>query len=256
MLSALGAVAIIFMLTERCSKLRFCPSPFLRPLFLTDVFYLLTGFVAGGSVSAAYVDYGSQVVGATFGTQQFTLAIPRWVSILIALVALDAGNYFAHYLLHRFEALWEFHKIHHSSPRLDWLATFRSHILEQALRRLLAPILLIFLGFPPDVVFAAGAIFIAWAIFNHANLRVNLRFLENALITPRLHRVHHLSNAPTRNLGTIFTCWDRMRGTFSTEEMDEKSGLGNGEPRYPQNWLSQLVEPMRRIGGMKSAAKS
>jgi sterol desaturase/sphingolipid hydroxylase (fatty acid hydroxylase superfamily) len=63
-------------------------------------------------------------------------------------------------------------------------------------------------------VLAAGAVFIAWAVYNHSNLRVGLGFLEHVLITPRLHRAHHLNDAPARNLGTVFTFWDRMRGTF------------------------------------------
>ena len=50
---------------------------------------------------------------------------------MLALLGLDVGNYFAHYCLHRFDVLWQFHKTHHSSRKLDWLATFRSHIGEQ-----------------------------------------------------------------------------------------------------------------------------
>jgi len=34
---------------------------------------------------------------------------------MLALLGLDVGNYFAHYRLHRFDVLWQFHKIHHSS---------------------------------------------------------------------------------------------------------------------------------------------
>lgn len=256
MLIALVAVTAIFILAERWPKLCLRPSPLLRPFFLTDIFYLLTGFIAGGSAAADYINYGSQTLGSALGTRQFTLVLPRWVSTFIALIALDAGNYFAHYLLHRFDALWEFHKIHHSSPRLDWLATFRSHILEQTLRRLLAPLILILLGFPPEVVLVAGALFIAWTVFNHSNLRIGSRSLERILITPRLHRAHHLSGGPARNLGTIFTFWDRMRGTFSTDGVGEESELGNGEPLYPQGWLAQLIEPLRRIGSMKPDAGS
>ena len=228
-LIVLGAVSFIFILIERHPKLRLSSLPFLRPFFLSDLFYLLTGFIVGGSVTAAYFDYGSRIIGTTFGMRQLTLALPGWALVLLALLALDAGNYFAHYLLHRFDALWEFHKVHHSSPLLDWLATFRSHILEQTLRRLVAPILLILLGFPTDAVLMAGAVFVAWGVFNHANLIINLRFLEQILITPRLHRIHHLNEGPVRNLGAIFTLWDRMRGTFSTEEVDADSELGNGE---------------------------
>jgi lathosterol oxidase len=51
-----------------------------------------------------------------------------------------------HLSLHRFEALWQLHEVHHSSPALDWLATFRSHLLEQALRHFATPLLLVAVG--------------------------------------------------------------------------------------------------------------
>jgi sterol desaturase/sphingolipid hydroxylase (fatty acid hydroxylase superfamily) len=143
--------------------------------------------------------------------------------------------------------LWEFHKIHHSSLTLDWLVTFRSHIVEQIFRRLIAPAALIIVGFPLNSVLIAGGVFIVWAMLNHSNLRLNLGPLETVLITPRLHRVHHLYKTSEKNLGTIFTFWDRLRGTFVFVETNEKSLFGNGDAVYPQKWLSQLAEPVLRI---------
>jgi sterol desaturase/sphingolipid hydroxylase (fatty acid hydroxylase superfamily) len=71
------------------------------------------------------------------------------------------------------------------------------------LRRLVAPLLLILAGVPVDVAGSAAAIFVAWAILNHANLRLPLGALEPLLITPRLHRLHHL---PRRRSGTSARC--------------------------------------------------
>src|SRR5215210_5789678 len=102
-LTVLGIVAILLILPERLPQLRFCSSPIFRRFFFTDMIYLSTGFIIGGAAAAAYVDYGSRMVGATLGMTRLTLALPRWASILLALVMLDAGNYLAHYLLHRFD---------------------------------------------------------------------------------------------------------------------------------------------------------
>ena len=248
MLISLLVAAALVAFMERVPRIRFRPLPFFRRFFITDVFYLLTGFVAGGSIAATYVTRGSLLFGEVLSVPRLTaLATPLWLAVVLALFALDAGNYAAHYCLHRFNSLWEFHKIHHSSRELDWLATFRSHIVEQILRRLLAPVLLILVGFPLNAVIIAGIIFSAWAIFNHANIKLNLRFLEAVFITPRLHRIHHLNNAPTNNLGTVFTFWDKLRSTFDLREIGDESELGNGERDYPQNWLRQFCEPMRRI---------
>jgi sterol desaturase/sphingolipid hydroxylase (fatty acid hydroxylase superfamily) len=241
--------AALLAAAERSRRLAFRPAPFLRRHFASDVVYLLTGFVAGGAGAAAYVSSGSAWVGDALGLPRFAaLGLPLWVSAPLALLALDAGNYLAHYLLHRFDLLWEFHKIHHSSPALDWLATFRSHIVEQALRRLLAPLLLILAGFPPAAVALAGSAFLAWVMLIHSNLRINLSFLEPFLVTPRLHRAHHLDAPEVRNLGTVFSFWDSWRGTLVRDETGEGARFGNGEDSYPQSWHPQLFEPFVRIG--------
>jgi sterol desaturase/sphingolipid hydroxylase (fatty acid hydroxylase superfamily) len=245
-----GIVAFLLATLERSQKFRFKASPFFRRYFKSDVTYLLTGFVALGAPGAAYISWSSGWVGDHLALPRLPdLELPFWLSTLLALGALDFGNYFAHYLLHRSSLLWEFHKVHHSSRTLDWLATFRSHIVEQGLRRLVAPALLILAGFPLKVVALAGGLFIAWAIFNHSNLRLNLRFLETVLLTPRLHRLHHMSDTECRNLGTVFSCWDRFRGTLVIAETNETSvfGIAGELETYPQSWAAQFVEPLKRL---------
>lgn len=254
-LAILGAVALLLAGLERSPYLRFRPSMFLRRYFTSDVIYLITGYVAGGAVATAYIVAASEWLGQSLSLPRLASArLPMWLLVLPALVAIDLGNYLAHYWLHRSDLLWEFHKIHHSSPTLDWLATFRSHIAEQILRRLVAPVLLILIGFPLGSVIVASTIFIGWAMFNHSNLNINLRLLEPVLITPRLHRVHHLYRTSERNLGTVFTFWDRMRGTLIHVETDERSVFSNGEATYPQSWPAQLVEPILRIAQIRRAS--
>lgn len=251
-----GIVAFVLAVLERFSKAHFKASPFLRHHFLSDVIYLFTGFVAGGSFGAAYFAWASGWVGDYLAIPRLAVIdLPWWLLTLVAFVALDLGNYFAHYLLHRFSLLWEFHKVHHSSRTLDWLATFRSHIVEQSLRRLVAPALLILAGFPMKTVALAGGLFLSWAIFNHSNLRLKLHFLETFLITPRLHRLHHCPETESSNLGTVFTFWDRLRGTFLSADASADSlfGIGNEIETYPQGWVDQLIEPLKRIARSVSA---
>jgi sterol desaturase/sphingolipid hydroxylase (fatty acid hydroxylase superfamily) len=240
------AVAVLVIGLERMRRWHFRPAPFLRRRFGTDVAYLVTGHVATASVALGWVAVGGALVGR-LGVPRLTAS--RWVAVPLAVVGLDAGNYAAHWLLHRVDVLWEFHKIHHSSPTLDWLATFRSHLVEQAVRRLLAPLLLILAGVPVDVAGSAAAIFVAWAILNHANLRLPLGALEALLITPRLHRLHHLPATMERNLGTMLTLWDRLRGTLVTAEPARPCvfGVSGERAAYPEGWWRQLVEPVRRL---------
>ncbi len=235
---------------ERLPALRRRRAPFFRPGLASDALYLVTGYGAGASLAAAYILEGSRWCGAALGIPRLGSAgLPLWATAPLALLALDLGNYGVHLLLHRVDALWELHKVHHSSPALDWLATFRSHLLEQALRRLLAPLLLILLGVPGDALALAYGIFLAFAIANHANLALPLRRLEPVFVTPRLHRLHHVPETTECNLGTVFSGWDRLRGTLVREETEPDAALGvPGElASYPQGFARQLVEPLSRL---------
>ena len=251
----LGAAALVLAVLEQVPRLRFRKSRLFRRFFVTDLIYLLTGYLAPASLSLAYIIVGSGFVGKTIGLPRFgDLGLSMWITLPLALVALDLGQYTAHYLMHRYDFLWEFHKIHHSSPTIDWLATFRSHFVEQLLRRIAGPLLLILSGFPVSASLIASGVFIVWAEFNHSNLKLNLRFLEPIVISPRLHKIHHVHRTSEQNLGTLFTFWDRIRGTFISEGPSEGAVFGNGEPNYPQAWTTQLVEPILRIVRIRRAS--
>jgi sterol desaturase/sphingolipid hydroxylase (fatty acid hydroxylase superfamily) len=248
MIIVLCSMALLLATLERLPGMRFRPAALFRRHFASDVIYLVTGFIAGGSAAIAYFIAASGWLGNSLSLPRLASAgLPRWLLVPLALVVLDLGNYLAHYYLHRSDVLWELHKVHHSIPLLDWLATFRSHILEQAFRRLLAPVLLILIGFPLESVLIANAIFISWTMLNHSNLKLNLGVLEPVLITPRLHRLHHVYETSDKNLGTVFTFWDQLRGTLVRAEPGDKSVFSNGEATYPQGWLPQLIEPVRKI---------
>jgi sterol desaturase/sphingolipid hydroxylase (fatty acid hydroxylase superfamily) len=252
---------VILASLERLPGLRYREARLLRPFFASDVFYLLTGFVAGTSLATAYVVSASAMLGSLGVPRLAALDPPLWVGAAVSLLALDIGNYAAHWLMHRYDVLWEIHKAHHSSRTLDWLATFRSHFLEQALRRLLAPLGLIAIGVPVEAVLVGASIFNAWAMLIHSNLSLDLRALEPVLVTPRLHRVHHDPETTNRNFGTFLTVWDRLlRARFVSR--DVPPGVAFGVPdeveTYPQGWWSQLLEPLRRVGsgtGARVAAR-
>jgi len=237
----------LLALMERAVPLR--RARLLRPYFLTDIFYVLTGFGVGGWLAISYISHMTERAAPY-------LAGFRWTgtgfatSVLIALVLLDLGNYLAHVMLHRYEFLWEFHKAHHSSRHLDWLATFRSHIVEQLFRRFLAPVLLIIGGFPAQTVAVAGGLFLAWGIFNHSNLSLRLPWLSFLFITPALHRMHHVPGSDHRNFGTVLSVWDRLRGSLLTSEADSNAILGvPGEVEtYPQSWGAQFIRPFQMLG--------
>jgi sterol desaturase/sphingolipid hydroxylase (fatty acid hydroxylase superfamily) len=237
-----AAIAII-ALCERTQRLRFEPQPFLRRHFATDLFYLATGALALSLAMRA----GAERIADAWGTAMPALgSLPAIAVVPLAVVLHDLFAYLAHWLMHRSEVLWRLHKVHHSSPALDWLATFRAHPMEHALRHLFSPVALLLLGFPLYAVAVSSTVYTVWAALNHANLNVApLRYAEALLITPRLHRLHHVPDSAERNLGTIFSVWDRLRGTLVVDPAApvRPLGLPGEQATYPQTWLRALVEP-------------
>jgi len=228
---------------ERIPRLRFTALPLLRPFVMTDAICFVSGALALGLVVRAL---GLALVGRVGSALPALAGLRGAIAVPAAIVLYDLFSYVCHWALHRFEALWRIHKVHHSSLRLDWLATFRAHVFEHALRHVASSAALLVLGFSGAAVAMAGATYAAWGAFNHANLDLHVRALDHVLITPRLHRLHHAGQTTGHNLGTIFTLWDRWRGTLTTDGSPEPLGVPGERERYPQTYLAQFFAPLRR----------
>jgi lathosterol oxidase len=246
-LAQIAAIGLAFGLAERLPRLRYAPLPFFRRAFASDGLHLASS-VALASAALAWIALASSGLDALGAPRLASEALPGFALVPLALVLLDLGHYAVHWALHRVGPLWELHKVHHSSPTLDWLATTRSHLLEQALRHGAAPLLPIAAGFPAPAVALAAGVFALVAVTNHSNLAPPLRWLEPIFVTPRLHRLHHVPQSSERNLGVVLTLWDRLRGTFSAGDTPPATPLGvPGEVgAYPQSWPRQQLEPLRR----------
>src|SRR5262245_22059684 len=131
---------------EPIPGIRFRSAPWSSRFLAAMVFSLAPGLIPGTWLTYGSLSSAPLVLGSLGVPRRIAFDLPGWYCGILALISIHLGNYAAHCLLHRYDVLWEIHKIHHSSRLLDWLATFRSHILEQALRRLLAPLMLILVG--------------------------------------------------------------------------------------------------------------
>jgi sterol desaturase/sphingolipid hydroxylase (fatty acid hydroxylase superfamily) len=157
-------------------------------------------------------------------------------------------------VLHRYDALWRLHKVHHSSRVLDWLATTRAHVLEHLFRGVPVQAALFTLGVPTSALAVAISIYAAFATLGHSNLRLDLSRLEWLFITPRIHHLHHAPETTHQNFGTVFSLWDRAAGRLVIQDADagEQLGVPGELEGYPQTWLRQLAEPFRRVGASET----
>lgn len=241
-----GTALGMLMVAERIPRLQFQSSPFFRCFFLSDLWYLATGAILLSLVMRTQALSWAGIFNVS--VHQTLTDAPFVLTVVLGVVLHDLGGYVSHILLHRFNVLWAFHKVHQSSRTLDWLVTFRAHVFEHALRHLLSPVLLIVLGFPLLAVGIASAVTGAWAALVHANLDVSWRWLEPLLITPRLHRLHHVPATSACNLGVFLSLWDRLNGTLETDPTAKLQPVvvPGAIDTYPQTWPQQFVEPFVR----------
>lgn len=142
----------------------------------------------------------------------------------------DFMFYWLHRVDHYCRFFWAVHVTHHSSEEFNLTVGFRSSVL-QPLYRFIYFIPLAIFGFDPlDIIFIYAATQI-YGILLHTKSIGKLGIMEWVFSTPSHHRVHHASNAKylDKNMGMVLIIWDRLFGTFQTEDETEpvRYGLTN-----------------------------
>jgi sterol desaturase/sphingolipid hydroxylase (fatty acid hydroxylase superfamily) len=238
---------LTFAVLERIPRLQHTPSALRRPWFETDmVWYLVAAFAAGLST---FLLRPILVRLAIPGLSTVVASLPTPLALLAAVVLFDGVFFAVHVVMHRSDTLWNVHKVHHSSPQLDFLATTRTHAFEHMLRNVPAQLVLFTVGFAADTVAIAVLVIGGFGVLNHSNLRLPLDRLELVFVTPRLHRVHHVPATTRNNYATILSIWDRAKG--SLRRLDTPAGAALGVPgevdTYPQSFIQAFREPARQI---------
>jgi sterol desaturase/sphingolipid hydroxylase (fatty acid hydroxylase superfamily) len=164
-------------------------------------------------------------------------ALPGWLKILLAIIAVDFMLYWIHRAQHRFEILWRTHAWHHSIEHLYWFSGFRTSFLHSFLYNIpqaAVPMLVFHLDpIQTGIAYSIGLFVQFW---EHTNVRVGIGPLRYIVITPKYHRIHHSAVEPLgKNLAPIFSFWDLVFGTFvDPNTMPEEFPLGLGQPVEPR----------------------
>jgi sterol desaturase/sphingolipid hydroxylase (fatty acid hydroxylase superfamily) len=173
---------------------------------------------------------GAAVVAAHYAAHEFRLFDLGWTApVLVAcFFAEDLAFYWFHRISHERRWFWASHVVHHSSQHLNFTTAVRrtwTGVLGLAFIFWL-PLSLI--GFPPTMVLMFFAISSVFQFFVHTEVVKRLGPLEWVLNTPSHHRVHHAINPQylDANYGGIFIIWDRLFGTFVSEDAREPARYG------------------------------
>ena len=182
------------------------------------------------------------------------LALPYWLSVVLAVVLLDLAIYLQHVMFHAVPALWRLHRMHHADLDFDVTTGARFHPIEILLSMALKLGVVAALGAPALAVLVFEVLLNATAMFNHANARLPERLdrvLRWIVVTPDMHRVHHsvVPRETNSNFGFNLPWWDRLLGTYRAQpaagHMAMTIGLEQFRDQGDLRLDRMLVQPFR-----------
>ena len=173
------------------------------------------------------------------------------VRIFIFFIVVDFVQWWTHRLLHKFEFLWNFHKVHHSVKQMGFAAHLRYHWMEPVVYNSLKYIPLAIIGgfSAQDVAFVHFFnIFIGH--LNHANINWDYGWLKYILNNPRMHIWHHSKELPEDrqtgvNFGITLSIWDYIFKTNYIPHSGRDIELGfEGDEDFPKDFIKQELYPL------------
>ena len=173
------------------------------------------------------------------------LDVAQWVTVLAAIILLDAAIYAQHLVFHHVPVLWRIHRVHHVDRDIDVTTALRFHPVEILLSMVIKIALVVALGAPPAAVIIFEVLLNGTAMFNHANLRLPLGFdrvLRWLIVTPDMHRVHHSVRVPetNSNFGFNLSLWDRLFGTYKDQPDDGHTSMTIGLSEFQDDRPARL----------------
>lgn len=167
----------------------------------------------------------------------------------ILVVVADFCYYAAHRASHRVNFFVAAHVVHHQAEDFNHGSALRQSWTSRPCMFLFyAPLAVV--GIPLKPLLAALLINLFIQFFSHNGvIRRKLGFLEYILVTPRLHRVHHGTNAPyvDKNYSGIFIVWDYLFGSHQELEETNPVRIGPSAGTNPFDPVNANLNYYKRI---------
>lgn len=176
-------VSLFFLLMEWWRPWR-QEQPRFRKDFWLDFFYMFFNFFlfsliiynAASNVVVHFFNDGIRYwTGFDLQASNPLQGAPLWVVLLVGFVVRDFVQWWTHRLLHRFDFLWEFHKVHHSVEQMGFAAHLRYHWMENVVYRSIEYLPLALLGIGLYDFFIIHIFTLVVGHYNHSNITVPAR---------------------------------------------------------------------------------
>jgi sterol desaturase/sphingolipid hydroxylase (fatty acid hydroxylase superfamily) len=250
-LLAVALFALLFAL-ERLFPLRKETRTLIGRLLVNVAVSVLTFLAAAALVQPAAQWALRWSADRPFGLVHF-VTLPAWLELIASFLLMDLAFYYWHVANHRVPFLWRFHNVHHTDPELDVSTAFRFHFGEIALSSIFGMVQISLIGISPWAFAVYQLVFQSEVLFHHSNVRLPIRFerlLNKALVTPRMHGIHHsqVQRENNSNFGTVFPWWDRLHHTLGLNIPQSKITIGVPGYSLPEDNTvpNALLMPFRK----------
>ena len=235
--------------------------PIIRKDFWLDTFYMFFNFfllnlivlIALSNTAALFFNDGLAIVNLSIANfQLFDIdTFPYWARLLVFFVIIDFVQWFTHTLLHKYQFLWNYHKVHHSVKQMGFAAHLRYHWMEPVFYNSMKYIpLAIMGGFSAQDVAIVHFFNIAIGHLNHANINWDYGYLKYILNNPKMHIWHHAKELPKGrkngvNFGITLSIWDYIFKTNYIPYSGRDIELGfEGDEEFPKDFIKQELYPL------------
>lgn len=224
-----------------------------RKDFWLDFFYMYFNFFlfswiiyeAGANVVVNLFKQAQQLIGIDIIGLVNVVSWPVWLQLLVFFVLRDFIQWNVHRMLHRYDWLWSFHKVHHSVKEMGFAAHLRYHWMENVVYASIQYLPLALIGFDLEhafFVYLFGTFIGHW---NHTNFNIGLGPLKYVFNSPAMHIWHHAYHLPEErkngvNFGLSLSIWDYVFGTNYQPHSGRDIELGfPGVEDFPEDFVGQ-----------------
>lgn len=188
-----------------------------------------------------------------------------WYWFIYGYVIWEFAHFIYHYLAHKVRLLWCLHSTHHAPESMNLSVTYAHFFLEAPYADLIRTGICILLGVNPAMLFVIMFIDGTWGAMIHVGENIikdgRLGFLNNIILTPSHHRVHHARNIVymDTNFCNLLNIWDKVFGTYYPEDRSIPIEYGISRPMIKNSFLDAyfgeivaLAKDVYRAPGIKN----
>lgn len=149
-----------------------------------------------------------------------------WYWLIYGYVVWEFGHFLYHYWGHKVRLFWCLHSTHHAPEDMNLSVSHAHFFLEGPYADAIRTTVCLLFGLSPELLFLIMFIDGTYGAFIHVGENLlkdgRLGVLNNIILTPSHHRVHHARNPlyMDTNFCNLLNIWDKVFKTYQDEDRD------------------------------------